>query len=321
MRKQKDNKMLVLKRHPKQKAVKDGKALKEILKSEGEKTNWGLDRHNMPLVWEHWLQTEGEDVKVAVLDTGIDTDHPDLKDAIEDTEYFIGNSVEDGFGHGTYCSGIIAARQNEVGYIGVAPKSKLLIAKVVDDDGTSDPDILAEGINWAVEKGAHILSISLGYEYSTPDLYYAIHNALAYNVMVVCAAGNEGSIYKNSIGYPARYGSTITIGAHDMDGNPSGFSSRGGEIDLLAPGMELWSSFKDGGYIKESGTSVATPFVAGISALILAKHMHSDSNNTPLINNDDLREHLLWMTTHPGYHDNQSGYGPLQPLQMFLNQL
>jgi subtilisin family serine protease len=119
------------------------------------------------------------------------------------------------------------------------------------------------------------------------------------------------------VGYPGRYGGVITVASHDEDGNRSGFSSRGGEIDFMAPGSNIWSTYKDGGYAELSGTSMATPFVAGLAALIASKHRKEKNNKTPLENNEDLRNHLMWMATHPGYHDNVEGYGPLQPFQYF----
>ena len=141
--------------------------------------------------------------------------------------------------------------------------------------------------------------------------------SLFHGKIVICAAGNDGALMTNSVGYPGRYGGVITVAAHDINGNPSGFSSRGGEVDIMAPGTDIWSTYKDGGYKSLSGTSMATPFVAGLAALIASKHKATANNSTPLQNCEDMKNHLMIMATHPGYHDNQSGYGPLQPFVYF----
>ncbi len=308
------NKMFGLPRVTVHEYATDLSQLKEFAEIQEENINWAQYILGIPDVW---TITKGKGVKVAVLDTGIDKDHPDLKDAIIDSKDFTGDGIEDANGHGTHCAGIIGSRINNVGFVGVAPESDLLIAKVLGNDGMGAFSWIADGVDWAVKKGAHIISMSLGGPVSSNDLFKSIHSALVKGVFVICAAGNEGSLFQNSIGYPGRYGGVITVASHDNNGNRSGFSSRGGEIDVMAPGSDIWSTYKDGGYAKLSGTSMATPFVAGLASLIVAKHIASSKNNTPLENNEDLKEHLLWMAAHPGYHDNETGYGPLQPFQYF----
>ena len=283
-----------------------------------ERLDWGSKLHGLPAAWR---RTRGSGVKVAVLDTGVDADHPDLANAIEETKDFTGDGVEDVDGHGTHCAGIIAARRNSVGFVGVAPECQLLIAKVLGNNGLGSHADIASGVNWAVDSDADIISMSLGGPKSDESLFRAVHRALMENKIVVCAAGNEGSLFQNSIGYPGRYGSVISVGAHDQNGNPAGFSSRGGEIDLMAPGTGIWSAHANGGYAKLSGTSMATPFVAGICALILAKHRKTGRHRTPIKNNEDMRQHLLSMTAHPGHHDNARGYGPLLPFAEFSSNI
>lgn len=258
----------------------------------------------------------GEGVKVAVLDTGVDSDHPDLKNGIIAMKDFTGDGIEDVNGHGTHCAGVIGSRLNNLGFVGIAPKCELIIGKVLGNNGSGAFQWIEDGIDWAVSEGADIISMSLGGPATTVGLHRAIHEALAKNVIVFCAAGNDGSIYQNAIGYPGRYGSVITIAAHDSDGNRAGFSSRGGEIDFMAPGTDIWSTYVDGGYSSLSGTSMATPFAAGLAALILAKH-RKDQGSTPIITCEDVKDHMLYMATHPGYHDNERGYGALQPFRYF----
>jgi subtilisin family serine protease len=296
--------------------AKDTRELGTVAKAEEvpERINWAQNILGIPSVWR---ETQGQGVRVAVLDTGIDVDHPDRAAAILDAKDFTGDGIEDTNGHGTHCAGIIGARLNDVGFVGVAPKTKLLIGKVLGKGGRGSFEWITQGIEWAVTKKAHIISMSLGGPVSTQGLFIAVHEALVKGRCVICAAGNEGSLFQNSIGYPGRYGGVITVASHDENGNPSGFSSRGGEVDFMAPGSNIWSTYKNGGYATLSGTSMATPFVAALAALIISKHLSSTTNKTPLGNNEDLREHLMRMATHPGHYDNAAGYGPLQPFMYF----
>ena len=295
-------------------SVKDEKELKIAARAQREKISWAKVLLDVPKVWR---VTQGKGVKVAVLDTGVDPDHPDLEKAIVGHKDFTGDGIEDKNGHGTHCAGIIAARLNGVGFVGVAPKADLLIGKVLNNKGSGRFAWIASGIDWAVSQGADIISMSLGGPGSTNTLFKSIHAALQKGVFVMCAAGNEGSLAQNAIGYPGRYGGVITVASHDSNGNRSGFSSSGGELDFMAPGSEIWSTYKNGGYATLSGTSMATPFVAGLAALITARHKNNTSRKTPLENNEDLKEHLMRMAAHPGYHENKTGYGPLLPFQYF----
>ncbi len=287
--------------------------LTKLAEESPERIDWAGSILGIPNVWR---LTQGNGTKVAILDTGIDSDHPDLESAIVATKDFTGDGIEDENGHGTHCAGIVGARLNGVGFVGVAPKADLMIGKVLNNSGRGSYEWIANGIYWATDEGANIISMSLGGSSSSGELYQAIQYALFNGVTVLCAAGNEGSLAKNSIGYPGRYGGVITVASHDRNGNPSGFSSRGGEVDVMAPGTEIWSTYKKGAYATLSGTSMATPFAAGLAALI-ASHHRSGLHDTPIENNEDMKNHLLRMATHAGHHDNQSGYGPLIPFSYF----
>ena len=282
--------------------------LPKLKKNGIHQSDTGLQMYGIPHIWS---DTKGEGVKIAVLDTGIDTNHPAFKGAILNTQDFTGEGIEDRNGHGTHCAGIIAARLAEQRFEGLAPKAKLLIGKVLDREGRGEVASIASGINWAVQNQVDIISISFGGLSSDNLLHRAIHYALAEGVFVICSAGNYGSRYRSNIGYPGRYGGVITVAAHDEFGNPISSSSRGGELDFIAPGDNIFSTYKDGSYAILSGTSMAAPWVAGLAALIQAKHKQSDYNHTPLENNEDLRKHLLRMASHPGNHENGSGYGTL----------
>lgn len=280
-----------------------------------ERLRWAETLLRLPLVWR---ETRGEGIKVAILDTGIDTDHPDLAGAVVEARDFTGEGIEDENGHGTHCAGIVAARANGVGFVGAAPKCELIVAKVLDAVGRGTLARVAAGIDWAVAVGADILSLSLAAEADDRELYRAVHAALAAGKVVICAASNSGALGANTIGYPGRYGSVLTVAAHDALGHPSGFSSRGPEIDFMAPGQEIWSTWKEGGWAQLSGTSMAAPFVAGLAALVLAKHRKAGRHATPIHDNQDLKEHLLRMAAHPGWHDPARGHGPLLPFAYFV---
>lgn len=282
-------------------------ASEQDLVEAGERINWSHQLLNIPTLWR---KTAGQGVKVAILDTGIDTDHPDLKDAICDQKDFTGEGVTDLSGHGTHCAGIVGARLNNLGFVGIAPLCKIAVGKVLGNSGGGTYEQIADGVDWAVKIGAKVISMSLGGPGSNQRLFTSIHNALAKGAVVVCAAGNSGSTFSNTIGYPGRYGGVITIASHDSNGNRSGFSSRGGEIDFMAPGQEIYSTYMGGQYASLSGTSMATPFVSGICALVLAVDPH-------VKNCEDMRNALMRMAAHPGSHDNVSGYGPLNPFQYF----
>lgn len=286
--------------------------------SEEDELNWAESLLGIPSLWSI---TEGKDINVAVLDTGISQKHPDLKSAITLTQDFTGSpsGVEDMAGHGSHVAGIIGARKNELGFVGVAPQCNLMIGKVLSDDGYGEYEWIANGIRWATDNGAHIINMSLGGPSPEPGLYEAVCYALMKGVIVCCAAGNDGAVYQNSVGYPGRYGGVITVASHNYDGRVSGFSSRGGDVDMLAPGDEIWSTYMDGQYAVLSGTSMATPFVCGLCALILSKHLEAGENGTPIYNTEDMKEHLLRMSAHPGWHDNNEGYGVLMPFQYFYS--
>src|SRR3990167_9334657 len=235
----------------------------------GEVIDWGLV---FALVPDAWKISRGEEVKVAVCDTGIDADHPDLLPQLaSDPIDFTGSpwGADDRLGHGTHVAGIIAATDNAQGVVGVAPGSKLLIAKVLGDDGSGLGNWVAAGIDLAVEQKADVISMSLGSPANDPRISQAITRAATAGTFVVCAAGNSGP-NNTSIDYPGRLPNTLAIGAINKDGQLSRFSSRGKEVDFAAPGENVLSCFPGNRYSRMSGTSMATPFVAGGGALFFS---------------------------------------------------
>jgi type VII secretion-associated serine protease mycosin len=214
----------------------------------------------------------GSGVIVAVLDTGVDTEHPDLKANIINGYNFVdkNNNVTDVNGHGTMVAGIIAAvANNSIGIAGVAPEVKIMPLKVISSQGGSLIDIdLA--ILYAVNNGARIISMSFG---QNSSLGLATESALNYayqhGCVLIAGAGNDNN---SEPFYPAAYDNVIAVSAIDQNNEKASFSNFGSYIDLCAPGVNVLSTNINGTYTYGSGTSFATPFVAGVAALLLSKY-------------------------------------------------
>lgn len=225
---------------------------------------------------EIWGETTGKETKVAVLDTGCDTDHPDLLDRIIGGKNFTDDDngdpkiVNDYAGHGTHVSGTIAASKNDFGVTGVAPGANLLIVKVLNKDGAGQYEWIIKGIHYAIEQKVDVISMSLGGPNDHPDLHDAIKKAVSNNIPVVCAAGNEGDgdDATNELAYPGSYNEVISVGAIDFQRRSSEFSNSNNEVDLVTPGENILSTYKDGKYATLSGTSMSAPHVSGALALI-----------------------------------------------------
>jgi subtilisin family serine protease len=276
-----------------------------------ETVDWGLQSLHVP---DHWRETRGRDVRVALLDTGLETSHPDLQEAVDAVRDLTGGrtGAADLVGHGTHVAGIVGARQNGRGVVGVAPECRLLIGKVLGDDGSGSDAAVAAGIDWAVAAGADVISMSLGSVTFSDTIAQAVARAAAAGKFLVCAAGNDGR--DDSVNYPARLDGTIAVGAVDRAGRLCDFSSRGDQVDVCAPGQDVLSTFLNGGYAKLSGTSMATPFVAGVVALVLAKH-RAAGGATPVDTPAQLIEHLQRsaIDAGPQGRDPSYGYGLVNP--------
>jgi len=247
-----------------------------------QRFGYQIIKHNIPNVW---LETQGEGVKVAILDTGCQVDHEDL---IGSVTYSHGN-VADVHGHGSHVSGIISANNNTKGIVGVAPLAELHIYKVLDDNGSGTWQGVADGINAAMFNGADIISMSLGGSGTASVITSAIVNAYNTGVVVICAAGNSGNT--GQIDYPGRYSETISVGALDENNIRASFSSTGSNLDFMAPGVSILSTVPGDGYQYMSGSSMSCPWLAGIVALMISKHRQF-GGFTPIDNVEDVREHL-----------------------------
>lgn len=289
--------------------------VQQVFTTFAETQDWGLKLMGIPSLWR---LTKGAGVKVAVLDTGIAITHPDLRDAVLKTKDFTKSraGVNDSQGHGTHCAGIIGARENATGVVGVAPECGFLIGKVLGDDGSGSLTAVAAGIDWAVEQGAHVISMSLGSPQGHPTLKAAVDRAVAAGVFVVCAAGNEGPSL-DTVGYPAMYPNVVSVGAIDQNRRIAGFSSRGTRVDVCAPGVDILSDYPPRNLAKLSGTSMATPFVAGVVALMVAKHREFGSDSD-LKTNADLLKHLrdTAIDAGPVGFDPNYGFGIIDPAKL-----
>lgn len=226
--------------------------------------SWNNQLLNVP---EAWKKTKGAGVNVAVLDTGVDSNHPDLKTRVVKEKNFTRSSTPvDKQGHGTHCAGIVAANGD---LQGVAPEAKIFAGKVLDDGGSGGVSGIANGIDWATTEGADVISMSLGGPSSDTFIPPALKRADAAGVIVIAAAGNEGP-GANTDGYPARYPECVSVAACDKNKAIANFSSRGKSVWITGPGVNVRSTYPGGQYATMSGTSMACPHLAGVAALWVA---------------------------------------------------
>jgi len=243
---------------------------------------WGIDRINAELAWQ---ATAGSAVKVAILDTGIDLNHSDLKDNIKGNFNAINprKSGQDDNGHGTHVAGTVAAVNNDIGVIGAAPEAYLYAVKVLKSDGSGWLSDLIEGLGWCINNQMQIVNMSLGSSGDNQSFHDAITAAYNAGIVLVAAAGNNGAT-GGAIDYPGKYQETIAVSAIDQNDMLSSFSSYGPEVDLAAPGSNIYSTYNNNYYKYLSGTSMATPHVSGVVALICATEIDlsydANANNT-----------------------------------------
>lgn len=285
----------------------------KIYNATDEYTNsWGVQHINSKPV--HDQNITGAGIKVAILDTGIDYNHEDLKDNYKGGYNFVDNNIypwDDNcltFAktcHGTHVAGIVAAENNGIGVVGVAPNASLYAVKVLHASGSGNTSWIISGIQWAVDNHVDIASMSFG----GPDSQ-ALHDALisAYNsgILLVASAGNT---YGSGVEYPAAYiDSVIAVSATDSSDQIGSFSAIGPEVELAAPGVNIYSTVA-GGYDYRTGTSMAAPHVAGVAALIYSTNFQ-DINGDNVKNNIDVRL-LLRNAKDLGVvgRDNTFGYG------------
>ncbi|GAA4217968.1 type VII secretion-associated serine protease mycosin [Actinocatenispora rupis] len=277
-----------------------------------QRTPWGLDRVQPQRAWP---LSRGQGVKVAVIDSGVSPDNVVLKNAVYEGghDYLAdGNGTCDQYGHGTVVAGIIAGRDDTgTPFYGVAPDAEILPYRVlVNDQKGSDatPGYIADAIRRATDAGARVVNMSLT-TVPTDALRSAVKYALAHDVVLVAAAGNEGNTDANGEAqYPAALPGVLAVGGIDEKGGHVGSSSTGNYLELAGPGKDIdGPAPAGGGFITfPAGTSFATPYVAGVAALIRAYE--------PKLSAEQVRERILRTADHPPQGWNATvGYGVVNP--------
>jgi len=248
--------------------------------SEVKMKNYGLDLINVKSFWNRGFKGKG--VVTAVIDSGCEIDHPEIKDNIIGVRNFTQDdggkewNVKDYSGHGTHVSGVIAGL-NKNAVVGVAPESKLLILKTISKNGIGSVENVVQAIDYALSwKGPNnekveIINLSLGTKNRSSELKFFIDKAYEKNVIVVAAAGNngDGSGLSHEILYPGFYNEVIQVSAGDKELKPMYFSNSNVEVDYLAPGDEIYSTYLNNSFARLSGTSMAAPHVSGATALLV----------------------------------------------------
>jgi subtilisin len=279
---------------------------------------WGVEHIQAGLA--HARNVTGSGVRVAVIDTGIDYGHPDLSINYAGGYDFVNGDDDpmDDEGHGTHVAGIIAAVYNSVGVVGVAPDVELYALKVLDNTGTGFLSDVIAALQWAVDHGIHVTNNSYGgplpFDSSEPNplaISTAFDNAYAAGILHVAAGGNNGNVLElgNNVIYPARLESVIAVAATNQTDSRPSFSSTGPAIELSAPGVSTYSTTLGGGYGSGSGTSFASPHVAGVAALVISAGI-VDTNGSGGVN-DEVRLILTQSADDLGAsgRDNLYGWG------------
>ncbi|MCR6108182.1 peptidoglycan-binding protein [Salipaludibacillus agaradhaerens] len=262
--------------------------------------DWGIERVEAPQAWDN--DVTGKGIKVAVIDSGVNKSHPDLNIA---GCYSATNAptCEDDDGHGTHVAGIIGAQNNDIGVVGVAPDAEIYAARVSNLDNEIWTVDVISAIDWAISQDVDIINLSLGSRQYSSAMEQSITKAYAEEILVVAAAGND---YHDPVRYPAALPNVIAVSATDRYDNLGNYSNIGDEIEVTAPGSAIYSTYLNHSYATLSGTSMASPHVAGVLALLKEAY--------PDMSRDELRTILVEQAIDLGESgkDDHFGYGLVQ---------
>ena len=262
-----DKQLAQLEKHPHVEYVEENQ---ESYQSNAQTVPYGIENVQAEKAYSYGYNGKG--VKVAVLDTGIDRNHPDLRVVGGYSPYTYGtdaNPFIDPNGHGTHVAGTIAALNNNIGVVGVASQADLYAVKVLKADGRGSFVDIAKGIEWSINNGMQVINMSLG----SNSYSQAIHEMVDYayyekGIIIVAAAGNDGNGYGDTVDYPARHDSVIAVANVDQYNNRVRSSSTGNTVEISAPGYNVYSTMPGGTYASMTGTSMASPHVAGVYVLM-----------------------------------------------------
>lgn len=273
-----------------------------IALTQGETRSWGFDFLGIDDF--HKAGYDGTGVRIGIIDTYVDGTHPDLhiiekSNVTAESTAMLPHSLQ--HGHGTQVAGIIGAINDDYGTIGIAPNAEIIAIKGMNEDGGGSYANLIKAIHKAIDKGVNVINMSLGGAVPSLDLDRAIDLALSKNIVIVCAAGNSGE--KDSVMWPGRHSGTICVGASNKQGKVSAFSSRGPQVDVVAPGERIITTGLNHSHVKVTGSSFAAPMVSGVACLLAQ-------------NGIKLTSEMIKATAidigKPGV-DDKSGYGLLNP--------